>query len=77
MTFVSLRDGKPLWISMVPDNGGTVCIRTDNMEVAGEVVQDMCSYLGVSELEAVAEFPYEMEAFRNVLLQVQCVSSRA
>ncbi|KAK3236701.1 hypothetical protein CYMTET_53174, partial [Cymbomonas tetramitiformis] len=68
--FVSLRDGKPMSISVSSDNGGTVIIRSDDMEVAGEIVQDLCTYLGVSELEAIADFPYEMEAFRNVLLKV-------
>lgn len=24
--FVSLRNGKPLWITRTPENGGTVCI---------------------------------------------------
>merc|ERR1719162_2963204 len=37
---------------------------------AGEVLQDLCTFLQISELESVAEFPAEMEAFRAVLLRV-------
>ena len=45
-------------------------LRTDSMEVAGEVLQDLCANLGISELEASAHFPLDMEEFRHVLLQV-------
>lgn len=68
---VSLRTGKPLFIDATGDEGGTVTIRTDSMEVAGEVLQDLCAHLGISELEASAHFPEEMEDFRHVLLQVR------
>jgi len=67
--FVSLRDGKPLSIKFVPEQG-QLFIRTDDMETAGEIVQDLSSHIGITELESTADFPYEMEAFRNVLLKV-------
>uniref|UniRef100_A0A7S0QX50 Bardet-Biedl syndrome 2 protein homolog n=1 Tax=Pyramimonas obovata TaxID=1411642 RepID=A0A7S0QX50_9CHLO len=70
LSFVSLRDGKSLWIDMTSDNGGTFAIKTEDMEAAGEMVQDLCGFLGVTELESIAEFPYEMETFRSVLMQV-------
>ena len=60
-------------MDLTPDNGGTLTIRTDDMEVAGEIVQDMCGFLGVTELESVADFPSEMENFRAVLMQVHTV----
>mmetsp|Transcript_51970 Transcript_51970/g.86425 ORF Transcript_51970/g.86425 Transcript_51970/m.86425 type:complete len:704 (+) Transcript_51970:55-2166(+) len=68
--FVSVRTGKPLCLRMTPEAGGTLQIRTDDMEVAGEVIQDMCGFLTVAELECTAEFPHEMESLRNVLLKV-------
>uniref|UniRef100_A0A7S0L2Q7 Bardet-Biedl syndrome 2 protein homolog n=1 Tax=Coccolithus braarudii TaxID=221442 RepID=A0A7S0L2Q7_9EUKA len=68
--FVSLRDGQPLWIRMTSEVGCTVQIHTEDMELAGEVLQDLCSSLGITELESVAEFPLEMEKFREVLLKV-------
>jgi len=69
-SFISLRDGKPLWLRMTAEAGGTVHIFTEDMELAGEVLQDMCMALQVVEMESLAEFPQEMEAFRAVLLRV-------
>lgn len=40
------------------------------MDIAGEVVHDLCQYLQVEELPSIANFPVEMEAFREVLTQV-------
>ena len=68
--FVSLRDDRPIWIRMTPDAGGTVQLRTEDMEFAGDVLQDLCAALHITELESSAEFPQEMEAFRAVLLKV-------
>lgn len=78
VTFVSLRDAKPLMIKMTGDGSGTVSagaggrltIRTDNLEVAGDFVQELCTGLGITELESTADFPYDMEEFRNVLVKV-------
>jgi len=44
-----------------------VQIRVGDMEVAGELVQDLCRYLKLDELESTASFPQEMESFRTVL----------
>jgi Bardet-Biedl syndrome 2 protein len=68
--FVSLRDGRPLWLRMTPEAGGTMHVLTEDMELAGEVLQELASSLGLKELESLAEFPSEMEAFRAVLLRV-------
>ena len=40
----------------------TMQVLTEDMELAGEVLQDLCTFLQISELESVAEFPAEMEA---------------
>jgi hypothetical protein len=45
-------------------------IRVDDMELAGELVQDLCKYLGLEELESTANFPAEMDSLRTVLAQV-------
>merc|ERR1719326_1619546 len=55
---------------MVNENGGKLTIRTDDIEVAGEMVQDLCSFLQVTELESTASFPAEMEKFKEVLTKV-------
>ena len=68
--FISLRDGKLLWLRMTPEAGGTMHIFTEDMELAGDVLQDLCSALQVVEMEALAEFPQEMDTFQSVLLRV-------
>jgi Bardet-Biedl syndrome 2 protein len=65
--FVSLRDNKPLHITMADQ---TVAIRTDDMELAGDVVQDLCEVLKITELDTVAIFPAEMEHFRKAVANV-------
>merc|ERR1712194_583987 len=40
------------------------------IEVAGEVISDLCNFLQITELESTAHFPDEMEKFKAVLLRV-------
>mmetsp|Transcript_17740 Transcript_17740/g.49157 ORF Transcript_17740/g.49157 Transcript_17740/m.49157 type:complete len:729 (-) Transcript_17740:99-2285(-) len=68
--FISLRTGEPLVISMTGEQGGMITIRTDDIEVAGELIQDLCGFLQVAELESTASFPGEMEKFKQVLMRV-------
>lgn len=78
VAFVGLRDAKPLLIKVSGDGSGTqsagvggmMTIRTDNLETAGDFVQELCAGLGIAELESTADFPYDMEAFRDVLVKV-------
>eukprot|EP00245_Coleochaete_scutata_P017419 TRINITY_DN8533_c0_g1_i1.p1 TRINITY_DN8533_c0_g1~~TRINITY_DN8533_c0_g1_i1.p1 ORF type:complete len:185 (-),score=41.30 TRINITY_DN8533_c0_g1_i1:105-590(-) len=41
------------------------------METAGEVIQSLCSTLGISQLQSTADFPLELEAFKGVLSRVE------
>jgi len=68
--FTSLRTGEPLCLIMTSEQGGKITIKTDDIEVAGELVQDLASYLQINELESVAHFPQEMERFKSVLMKV-------
>ena len=68
--FVSLRDRRLLWIRMTPEGGGTVHLHTEDIELAGEMLQDLCGALQITELESMADFPQEMEAFRALLHKV-------
>lgn len=68
--FVCLRDGKPLFFKMTAENGGKITIRCDSMETAAELVQDLADFLGLRQLESVADFPHEMTQFREVLMKV-------
>jgi len=62
---------KPLWIQAWKDKKGSVIrISCSDMEIAAEIVQDLCKYLQVTEMQAKANFPEEMEVFRDVLSKV-------
>eukprot|EP01059_Diplonema_ambulator_P008431 TRINITY_DN18052_c0_g1_i2.p1 TRINITY_DN18052_c0_g1~~TRINITY_DN18052_c0_g1_i2.p1 ORF type:complete len:241 (+),score=33.01 TRINITY_DN18052_c0_g1_i2:112-834(+) len=68
--FVSLRDQQVLLIDMSTEGGGKVEIRVKSMEIAGDIVQDLCQSLGIKELESTAEFPSELDDFSKVLMKV-------
>lgn len=48
-----------------------VVISTDDMGLAGDIIQDMAASLGVADLESKALFPGEMAAFEAVLGRVE------
>lgn len=52
-------------------SGMDVRIQCDKMDLASEVIQDMAKFMGVTELESVADFPEEMAAFELVVHQVE------
>lgn len=70
INFISLRTNEPLCITMTTEQGGQVTIRTNDIEVAGDIIQDLCGYLQVTEQESTAHFPEEMEKFKSVLMKV-------
>jgi Bardet-Biedl syndrome 2 protein len=45
-------------------------IRTDDMDLAGDVVQALATFLNIEDLQSIAEFPEEMETLRQVLVKV-------
>ena len=47
-----------------------VTVRCESLELAAVCVSDLASSLRVAEMEAVADFPHEMEALRETLGQV-------
>jgi len=47
-----------------------VYIRTDDMELAGDIVQELCDFLNVSELASTADFPHEFNALQTILAMV-------
>ncbi len=69
--FINLYDSKPLIMHIHTQTDGKVLIRTDNMEVAGDIVQDICNFMNISDLESNAEFPVEMEELKGLIKKVQ------
>merc|ERR1712176_682334 len=70
LSFISVRDQWPLEILRSREHGGQMIIRGDDMTLVGEIIQDLCHFLNLKELESVADFPAEMKMFEEVLLQV-------
>ena len=68
--FVSLRDGQILTIDMTTTQGGQLEIRSDNMELVGDMIQDLCTSLEIKELKSTADFQAELEEFNKVLMNV-------
>jgi len=40
------------------------------MELAGDIVQELCDFLNISELSSTADFPHEFEALQTILVLV-------
>ena len=70
--FVNVRNNEALSVSakVVADGMAEVTFHSNEMDVVGDMIQDLAASLGYEELESVADFPRDLEAFRDVLLQV-------
>ncbi|XP_072403791.1 BBSome complex member BBS2 [Chiloscyllium punctatum] len=66
--FTSLRDGGQLRIKM--NASGEVTIRTEDIDLAGELIQSMASFLAIEDLQAEADFPAYFEELRQIFVQV-------
>ncbi|PRP83109.1 Bardet-Biedl syndrome 2 protein [Planoprotostelium fungivorum] len=56
-TFLNFKTGVILTMKM---KDGEFTLRTDDIEVAGEMIQDLCEFLQLSELESQIHFPKEL-----------------
>ena len=76
-SFVSIRpDQTVMVIEMVPEDGHyKMTIWCDDMELVGDVIQDLCRAIRIETLEALADFPHEMESFLGVLKDVESHNS--
>eukprot|EP00604_Paraphysomonas_vestita_P000668 CAMPEP_0174824826 /NCGR_PEP_ID=MMETSP1107-20130205/38413_1 /TAXON_ID=36770 /ORGANISM="Paraphysomonas vestita, Strain GFlagA" /LENGTH=217 /DNA_ID=CAMNT_0016054201 /DNA_START=1603 /DNA_END=2256 /DNA_ORIENTATION=- len=64
-------EGIPLFLYVAKDESAiNVQVRCDNMELAGDVVQDIAKFFKITELESAVNFPQELEAFEEVLKRV-------
>ncbi|XP_029687950.1 BBSome complex member BBS2 [Takifugu rubripes] len=68
VTFSSLRGRGLLSISMA--SSGQVTLRTDDIDLAGDLVQSLASFLAVDDLSAEADFPGYFEELRTTLVEV-------
>ncbi|XP_031470763.1 Bardet-Biedl syndrome 2 protein isoform X2 [Phasianus colchicus] len=66
--FTSLRNAGQLLIKIKP--GGEICISTDDIDLAGDIIQSMASFLAIEDLQVEADFPAYFEELRKVLVKV-------
>ena len=69
LAFVALRTNKPLIIKM--DQNGQFSFRTDDMELAGSLVQSLIAYLNIVDLQVMCDFPDEIENLQQILIKVK------
>jgi len=68
IAFTSLRGDNTLVLWM---QGGVLTIRSDSMSLCGDVIQSICSYMNITELDTTSEFPKEMRRFEETLERVK------
>ncbi|ESO97302.1 hypothetical protein LOTGIDRAFT_214128 [Lottia gigantea] len=68
VAFMSLRGTGPLIIQM--EQNSQMCIKTDNMDLAGDIIQSVANFLKIEDLQSLVEYPTEMETLEKVLVKV-------
>jgi len=48
-----------------------VTIQTDDMELAGNIIQSMGKFLNIEDLQTTGDFPQELETLQKVFSQVK------
>ncbi|KAM4800520.1 BBSome complex member BBS2 [Urocitellus parryii] len=66
--FTSLRNGGHLYIKIKPS--GEITVNTDDIDLAGDIIQSMASFFAVEDLQVEADFPVYFEELRKVLVKV-------
>lgn len=66
LSFLSMHNQTPLVLTMDPAR--QVIIKTDDLDVAGNIVQSLATYLKIDDLNVTAHFPEELKAL-NVLIE--------
>ncbi|XP_068938539.1 Bardet-Biedl syndrome 2 protein [Petaurus breviceps papuanus] len=66
--FTSLRNAGHLCIKIKPS--GEVAVNTDDIDLAGDIIQSMASFFAIEDLQVEADFPIYFEELRKVLVKV-------
>ncbi|KAK3548840.1 hypothetical protein QTP70_020716 [Hemibagrus guttatus] len=68
VTFTALRGEGLLTISM--HSSGEITLNTDDIDLAGDLVQSLATFLAIEDLQAEADFPAYFEELRVTLTEV-------
>ncbi|XP_010594379.1 Bardet-Biedl syndrome 2 protein isoform X4 [Loxodonta africana] len=66
--FTSLRNGGQLYIKVKPS--GEITVNTDDIDLAGDIIQSLASFFAIEDLQVEADFPAYFEELRKVLVKV-------
>ncbi|XP_072488388.1 BBSome complex member BBS2 isoform X1 [Notamacropus eugenii] len=66
--FTSLRNAGHLCIKIKPS--GEITVNTDDIDLAGDIIQSMASFFAIEDLQVEADFPVYFEELRKVLIKV-------
>lgn len=72
--FKSVKDKSILRILFEYNANFRLTIFHENMETVGELIQDMCQFIGLNELSSEADFTAEMATFKTTLDAIKQLS---
>jgi len=67
--FISLRDNSPLHIKT--EEGGAMKIGAKNMDLVGDIVQSLATYLGLDDLASTVNFPTEIAKLKTLISRAE------
>ena len=53
------------------DGGGVITVKTDDMDLAGDIVQSLGTYLGMEDLATTCSFPQEISSLEGLLSRAE------
>lgn len=75
LSLVCLRDGTPLIITFYNDS--SIQIQTDNLELAGNLVQSIAQFMNITNLDSTASFPASVLKVRELFDKLQGLQESA
>lgn len=69
ISLICLRDSTPLILTFYNDS--QIVIQTDNIELAGNLVQSMAQFMNITNLDSTASFPATVEKVRELFEKLQ------
>ena len=73
IAFIAIRTNLPLFIQM--ETSGQMTFFTDDMEVAGLLVQSLVEFLNIIDLQVACDFPAELENLSQILIKIDQFNS--
>ena len=65
----------PLKQQQISKNVLQIVLGTDDMDLAGDIIQALANFLNVEDLNVTADFPDQMETLRQILIKVIQIST--